>query len=76
MRRCAEVLQVLDAERSYQQARLGYVRSVVQRYFEAVQLFLALGGMNPSGSPEVTSLQPAPLSRDITQLRSELPNVL
>jgi len=28
----AGVLLVLDAERSYQQARLGYVRAVVQRY--------------------------------------------
>ena len=43
----AGVLQVLDAERSYQQARLGYVRAVAQRYFDTVQLFLALGGMSP-----------------------------
>jgi NodT family efflux transporter outer membrane factor (OMF) lipoprotein len=41
------VLQVLDAERSYQQARLGYVRAVAQRYLDTVQLFLALGGTNP-----------------------------
>jgi NodT family efflux transporter outer membrane factor (OMF) lipoprotein len=41
------VLQVLDAERSYQQARLGYVRAVAQRYLDTVQLFLALGGGNP-----------------------------
>ena len=44
MRRCAEVLQVLDSERSYHQARLGYVRAVAQRYLETVQLFLALVG--------------------------------
>jgi NodT family efflux transporter outer membrane factor (OMF) lipoprotein len=44
----AGVLLVLDAERSYQQARLGYVRAVVQRYLDTVQLFLALGGTNPS----------------------------
>ena len=44
----AGVLLVLDAERSYQQARLGYVRAVVQRYFDTVQLFLALGGTSPS----------------------------
>jgi NodT family efflux transporter outer membrane factor (OMF) lipoprotein len=41
------VLQVLDAERSYQQARLGYVRAVAQRYLDTVQLFLALGGSSP-----------------------------
>jgi NodT family efflux transporter outer membrane factor (OMF) lipoprotein len=38
------VLQVLDAERSFQRARLGYVRAVAQRYLDTVQLFLALGG--------------------------------
>lgn len=38
------VLQVLDAERQYQQARLGYVRAQAQRYQDTVQLFLALGG--------------------------------
>jgi len=46
----AGVLQVLDAERSYQQARLGYVRAVAQRYLDTVQLFLALGGTSPSAS--------------------------
>ena len=42
------VLQVLDAERRYQQARLGYVRAQAQRYTDTVQLFLALGGGNPT----------------------------
>ncbi len=42
------VLQVLDAQRSYQQARLGYVRAEAQRYMDTAQLFLALGGTNPS----------------------------
>jgi NodT family efflux transporter outer membrane factor (OMF) lipoprotein len=41
------VLQVLDAERLYQQARLGYVRAQAQRYLDTVQLFLALGGAGP-----------------------------
>jgi len=41
------ILQVLDAQRSYQQARLGYVKSVAQRYLDTVQLFLALGGTSP-----------------------------
>jgi NodT family efflux transporter outer membrane factor (OMF) lipoprotein len=38
------VLQILDAERLYQNARLGYVRAQAQRYMDTVQLFLALGG--------------------------------
>jgi NodT family efflux transporter outer membrane factor (OMF) lipoprotein len=46
----AGVLQVLDAERSYQHARLGYVRAVAQRYLDTVQLFLALGATSPSAS--------------------------
>ncbi|MET0658949.1 MAG: TolC family protein [Steroidobacteraceae bacterium] len=40
------ILQVLDAERRYQQARLGYVRADAQRYTDTVQLYLGLGG-NP-----------------------------
>jgi NodT family efflux transporter outer membrane factor (OMF) lipoprotein len=43
----AGILQVLDAQRSYQQARLGYVRATAQRYLDTVQLFLALGGTAP-----------------------------
>jgi len=42
-----DVLQVLDAERRYQQAQLGYVRAQAQRYMDTVQLFLALGGGQP-----------------------------
>jgi NodT family efflux transporter outer membrane factor (OMF) lipoprotein len=41
------ILQVLDAQRSYQQARLGYVKVLAQRYLDTVQLFLALGGTPP-----------------------------
>jgi NodT family efflux transporter outer membrane factor (OMF) lipoprotein len=41
------ILQVLDAQRSYQQARLGYVKVLGQRYLDTVQLFLALGGTPP-----------------------------
>ena len=55
------VLQVLDAERSYQQARLGYVRAVAQRYLDTVQLFLALGGTSPSLA---ATAQPVAISRD------------
>jgi outer membrane protein TolC len=38
------VLQVLDAERQYQQARLGIVRAQAQRHLDTAQLFLAMGG--------------------------------
>ncbi|BBP03586.1 RND transporter [Sulfuriferula plumbiphila] len=41
------VLQVLDAERRYQQASLAYVRIRAQRYMDTAQLFLALGGSGP-----------------------------
>jgi NodT family efflux transporter outer membrane factor (OMF) lipoprotein len=51
----ADVLLVLDAERSYQQARLGYVRVTVQRYIDTVQLFLALGGTSPIGANDLLS---------------------
>jgi NodT family efflux transporter outer membrane factor (OMF) lipoprotein len=42
------VLQVLDAERRYQQAQLGYVRAQAQRYVDTAQLMLALGGAGPT----------------------------
>jgi len=67
----AGVLQVLDAERSYQRARLGYVRAVAQRYLDTVQLFLALGGASPSASPGASFSKSSPLSRDTAQPRSE-----
>jgi NodT family efflux transporter outer membrane factor (OMF) lipoprotein len=41
------VLQVLDAERLYQQARLGYVRARAQGLQDTAQLYLALGGGGP-----------------------------
>jgi len=44
------VVEVLDAQRAFQQARLGYVRSEAQRFFDTVQLFLALGGTTPSNT--------------------------
>jgi NodT family efflux transporter outer membrane factor (OMF) lipoprotein len=37
------VLQVLDSERLYQQARLGYVRAQAQRLHATAQLFAAVG---------------------------------
>jgi NodT family efflux transporter outer membrane factor (OMF) lipoprotein len=48
----ANVLQVLDSERLYQQARLGYVRSQAQRLADTAQLFVALGGVQPETTGE------------------------
>ena len=38
------LLQVLDAERQYAKARLGYAQAKAQRYRDTVQLFVAMGG--------------------------------
>ncbi len=43
------VLQVLEAQRQSQQARLGLVRAQAQRYQDTVELLLALGGRLPAG---------------------------
>lgn len=40
----SSVLNVLDAERLFQQSELGYVRAQAQRYQDTAQLLLALGG--------------------------------
>jgi len=44
------ILQVLDAERRYQQAKLGFVRAQAQRYVDTAALMLALGGAQPRTS--------------------------
>lgn len=38
------LLQVLDASRLYQRARLGYAQVEAQRYLDTAELFLAMGG--------------------------------
>jgi NodT family efflux transporter outer membrane factor (OMF) lipoprotein len=38
------LLELLDAERQYQQARLGYVRAQALRYQDTIQLLMAMGG--------------------------------
>ena len=55
------LLQVLDAERMFQQAKLGYVRAQAQRYQDTAQLFLALGGstLADAGSSTLVSQPPA-----------------
>jgi NodT family efflux transporter outer membrane factor (OMF) lipoprotein len=40
----AGLLDLLDAQRQYQQARLGYVRAQAQRYQDTTQLLVAMGG--------------------------------
>jgi NodT family efflux transporter outer membrane factor (OMF) lipoprotein len=39
-----DLLRLLDAERSAQQARLGYARAEVQRFLDSAALFVAMGG--------------------------------
>jgi NodT family efflux transporter outer membrane factor (OMF) lipoprotein len=51
------VLQVLDAERRYQQARLGYVRAQAQRYLDTAQFFLALGAGVAEPASDSTALR-------------------
>jgi len=38
------LLQVLDAQRIFQQARIGLARAEAQRYLDTAQLFVAMGG--------------------------------
>ncbi len=58
------VLQVLDAQRQNEEARLGLVRVQGQRYQDTVQLLLALGGTVPEtsvssgGTPTARSARP------------------
>jgi NodT family efflux transporter outer membrane factor (OMF) lipoprotein len=40
----AGILNLLDAQRQYQQALLGYVRAEAQRYQDTIQLLVAMGG--------------------------------
>lgn len=40
----SDLLRLLDAERAYQQARLGFARARAQRLLDTSQLFVALGG--------------------------------
>ncbi len=57
------VLQILDAQRLYQQARLGYVKAEAQRYMDTAQLLLALGGNAPSAEGSLPMREPAAPSK-------------
>jgi NodT family efflux transporter outer membrane factor (OMF) lipoprotein len=50
------VVQVLDAERAYQQALLGHIRAKTAQYLDTTQLFVALGG-NSAGAFERRAVQ-------------------
>ncbi len=39
-----EVLQMVDAQRQFEQAQLGAIRAAAQRYLDTVDLFAAMGG--------------------------------
>ncbi len=57
-------LQVLIAQRGAQQARLGYVRAVGQRYLDTVQLFAAMGGPQAVGESATAPATAAPANAD------------
>ena len=44
----ASFLQLLQAQRLFQQARLGYAKAQGQRYLDTAQLFVAMGGASKS----------------------------
>ena len=57
------ILQLLDAQRLYQRALLGYVQAEAQRYLDTVQLQVAMGGGwwgADLGSKDVSTYSPAP----------------
>jgi len=46
----ASFLQILEAQRLYEQARLGHVRAKAQRFLDTLGLYVAMGGSAPDGS--------------------------
>jgi NodT family efflux transporter outer membrane factor (OMF) lipoprotein len=63
------IIGLLDAQRQYQQAELGYVRAEAQRYQDTVQLLVAMGGgwwdqkfasADGGGNPARNDPQPRP----------------
>jgi NodT family efflux transporter outer membrane factor (OMF) lipoprotein len=65
----ARLLQVLDAERLYAQARLAYVKAVAQRLTDSSQFFVAMGGAwwdwNRGDPAPVETAVPAPAAREV-----------
>jgi NodT family efflux transporter outer membrane factor (OMF) lipoprotein len=57
------LLQVLDAQRIFQQARIGLVRAQAQRYLDSAQLFVAMGGGWWERVPAKTPPKPTPVGQ-------------
>ncbi|HVA13977.1 MAG TPA: efflux transporter outer membrane subunit [Stellaceae bacterium] len=55
----ASLLQVVDAQRQVQQARLGLARAQAQRYLDSAQLFVALGGGWWNQTPRAAPANPS-----------------
>jgi NodT family efflux transporter outer membrane factor (OMF) lipoprotein len=60
------ILNLLDAQRQYQQAQLGYIRAQAQHYQDTIQLLVAMGGgwwdakLVPMVLPKGSKLKPGP----------------
>jgi NodT family efflux transporter outer membrane factor (OMF) lipoprotein len=60
------ILNLLDAQRQYQQAQLGYIRAQAQHYQDTIQLLVAMGGgwwdanLVPMALPKGSKLKPGP----------------
>ena len=54
----SDLLQLLDSQRLYQQARLGFARDQAQRFQDTTQLFVAMGGAWWA-SPDLAASSPA-----------------
>jgi outer membrane protein TolC len=54
------VLQVLDAERSYEQALLGQIRARTAQCFDTTRLFVALGGNSAGAFQQGAELRDEP----------------
>ena len=52
----ASFLQIIEAQRLFEEARLGYVKAQAQRYADSAQLFIAMGG-------DASAPGPAPIAR-------------
>lgn len=59
------IINLLDAERLYQQALLGYLKAVSQRYADTVQLFAAMGGGWWHNIPVAKSANPCPFCAEL-----------
>jgi NodT family efflux transporter outer membrane factor (OMF) lipoprotein len=69
----AGILELLDAQRQYQQAQLGYVRAEAQRYQDTIQLLAAMGG-GWWGTNLATTDDNANSARSIPEIRDRATN--